>query len=697
MTAAASAVAALAVAVGRAAAYLVAGQDRTGSWTDLRLAPGPSDAWATALVGRALAAAGWRDPADRAAGWLLAHDRTQGVWGWNADVPPDVDSTAQAVLLLRATDRAAPEGALRYLAALRTQAGWPTYPRGHPAQAWTEPTVDVSAAALLALGESAPDTWARLVGDRQGADGTWTGLWWATPAYPTMVALEAWAAMGRPPLRHPVPRAARTAFDAACALRTDALLARAPDPDLVDALLAQQLPDGSWPGRPFLRIPDPRGAGAARVVGDDRRLLTTAMVLAGLVSLIGPAAPSLIGPGALAGPPLRGSGARARSRAGAHADGLVSAVARASGLDRAGAALALTAFRTLTAESLAEPSPWPSSQLSTLAGGIPLEFSATVGPAARPALRLTTEVGRPEAPIVRRARSGLTALASTAQRLGLGQAWAGLSPALEVLVDPTLPVPDGLRFWVWAGMDLEPVGQAVSPVLKAYVNALAHEVGGQRARLAAALAALGVPVDGEREEALRRLDAVGFLHEVGLGAASGGRRAVKVYYELAGWRPTLVGELVGLLGLDPSGAAPGAVPDDSPDLSLLMPEVPGLLRASLATRTRAGIALRIDVPSGAVRDLTVATAFPAPLLPAAEVAARVAGWVDSLGGDPTPHHDLARVLIPGHTASPDGGGRAYSLFTRTIGPRGAHSTVYIRPAWPTFGRAGGPASEVAAS
>jgi hypothetical protein len=382
-------------------------------------------------------------------------------------------------------------------------------------------------------------------------------------------------------------------------------------------------------------------------------------------------------------------------------------VARANGIGDLGLRQALTAFRTLTRESLGEPSPWPSSQLSTLAGGIPMEFSAMVGPVARPALRLTTEVGRPEAPVVPRASSGLAALAATAHRLGLGRTWSGLAPALDILVDPTLPVPDGQRFWVWAGMDLEPMGASVAPVLKAYVNSLAQEVRGQRARLAAALAALRIPHDGPREEALRRLDEAGFLHEIGLGAAPGGRRALKVYYELPGWRPKLVAEILRLLGLQataldrprdkaapaaPSlpGAEPSAAPDpnlapardDHAELRDLVPEIPGILRSSLATRTRAGIALRVDVDTGAVRDLTVATAFPAPLLPVAEVAHRVGRWADTLGGDPTAHHRLAVVLLPGHSPNQGQGIRAYSLFTRTISSRGAHATIYMRPAWP---------------
>src|SRR5690606_17897733 len=97
------------------------------------------------------------------------------------------------------------------------------------------------------------------------------------------------------------------------------------------------------------------------------------------------------------------------------------------------------------------------------------------------------------------------------------------------------------------------------------------------------------------------LDEAGFPHELGFGLGPGGSIACKVYYELDGWHRSLVRRLLRAVGFD-------ADPD------VVCPEIPGILRESLAAKSRAGIAVRVEPETGVVRDLTVAAAFPAPLV-----------------------------------------------------------------------------------
>ncbi|HEX6755515.1 MAG TPA: hypothetical protein VF109_06170, partial [Mycobacteriales bacterium] len=121
--------------------YLRDLQGADGSWTDVRLAVGTSDAWVTGFVGTALASAGagptaragWGPPAGeagaagpagnravdgavrRAARWCLDALGSRDGWGFNATVPPDADSTAWVCTLLAASGRAVPARALDLL------------------------------------------------------------------------------------------------------------------------------------------------------------------------------------------------------------------------------------------------------------------------------------------------------------------------------------------------------------------------------------------------------------------------------------------------------------------------------------------------------------------------------------------------------------------------------------------------------
>jgi hypothetical protein len=182
------------------------------------------------------------------------------------------------------------------------------------------------------------------------------------------------------------------------------------------------------------------------------------------------------------------------------------------------------------------------------------------------------------------------------------------------------------------------------------------------------------------------LDAAGFPHEVGFGLGSGGRIAVKVYYELLGWRPQLVASLLELLGLVARAAE---VPER---LELLRPEIPGVLGERLAAKSRAGIALRLDPETGDVRELASAAAFPPPLAGNAEIGRRVLAWTDRNGwrseyagishllvSERQPAGRTDRVPEAATSLRADLAAPLHSLVARTVTRDAAWSTIYLRP------------------
>ncbi|UQN09146.1 prenyltransferase/squalene oxidase repeat-containing protein [Deinococcus sp. QL22] len=415
----------------RGLAYLLRCQHPAGSFTDFWLPVGTSDAWVTAYVGLALHAASgctWlpddrRVLADaaarRAARWLLDHQHQRGGWGYNAAVSADADSTAHALSLLARLKLDIPAQAVAFLHAHRVgDLGFRTYawPAGatHP---WTQPCPDVSAAALRSLHDLGALTqtqlrvaWVSMVGKWQRRDGLWTGYWWPNPAYPTGLALELWNSAGRPPLRWIPARwpVAEHAFDLAWYLHAETLLngtcaghvnlRTAQRTELSAHLLTMQTADGAWPSSPLLRVPPahPTSGGVTLWGQDDRRIFTAASALRALVSgAPGLATPEFTLPVASrprwppsqpTTPPQLGQ---------SPLNELLLQVAQAAGFPAAQAAEARALFGQLTRLSLRPPAPWPSRQLTGLSGGMPLEFSVTVGAGVRPALRYATEVSDP--------------------------------------------------------------------------------------------------------------------------------------------------------------------------------------------------------------------------------------------------------------------------------------------------------------
>jgi squalene cyclase len=330
--------------VSAAAAFILGRQARDGTWRDFRTLAGEGEDWTTAYVGSQLSTA--RVSASslrRATNALLARQRADGGWGYNALVPTDGDSTAWALLFLarRTRRRAALAAGVRCVLAHQDPdtGGVGTYanpasilrymglPSSVSLAGWRQPQVEVTAVAGRALATlrdvpaaAVPAAW-QFVREHQGDDGRWHSYWWTTPLYATFQAVA--FACSRPDLpgaRSAVRRAMRwvidtqradggwaprsttstRAFDTALALAIMSLgapsrgsrdvIARA-----VTCLCGMQLASGRWPSAPILRIPPPgitkpdqyrrwriEELGTGVVVPDHNGLFTTATVVGAL-------------------------------------------------------------------------------------------------------------------------------------------------------------------------------------------------------------------------------------------------------------------------------------------------------------------------------------------------------------------------------------------------------------------------------
>lgn len=266
-------------------------------WQDFALPVGTSDAWVTAYTLAATSAAGrehgaFAVAAAAALDWL-EEARTPGTgWGYNAHVPNDADSTAWAIIALRAWGRRPPPEATDFLTSCCEAAGgFSTYPReATPKPGWSAVAADVTAVAARALRIGLSHHFWQLT-DTVTALGLPASYWWTSPLYATAMALEC-------RLVAPVPEVVRRAvaastasgsFERALLLRSRARLSL-PTTALARALVAEQQPDGRWPSAAGLRLSHNdvvhpwSVVDSGAVYRDERGVFTTATVLCALTS-----------------------------------------------------------------------------------------------------------------------------------------------------------------------------------------------------------------------------------------------------------------------------------------------------------------------------------------------------------------------------------------------------------------------------
>lgn len=284
--------------------YILSMQAEDGFWTEWVLPPGSSSTWTTAYVGYQLRhlplklAVQAAPRITAAARWLSAHAFANCGWGYNEMVGSDADSTAYAILFLKSVDQPVPGAAYTLLINHQgVDGGFATYlPVGEP-DSWNVSHPDVTPVTLLALlTQPAPDR--RVV--HRGIEyilrqkislDLWNSFWWSSCLYGTEANLSLLDAAG---IQMPSSAALTqiepsNAFEVA--LLISSLLYVELDAshvmirDLVDKLIIQQQPDGSWNTAPILRVTrrdcyKPWVSGDAGLLYEEpNRLFTTATVL----------------------------------------------------------------------------------------------------------------------------------------------------------------------------------------------------------------------------------------------------------------------------------------------------------------------------------------------------------------------------------------------------------------------------------
>lgn len=338
-------------ALSQAVSYFIQEQAPDGRWGDFLLLGEQSTHWVTGYVGWTLSqipATVLPDPdvLSRAAQWLVADELPTRGWGYNNHWPLDGDSIANTILFLaQRPDVAATvwQPALDILLShQKTDGGFCTildpeawllrFRTPHAKlTGWTSSHACVTAvtAVLLAIldnGRYQPQAERALAYLRhcQHPDGYWPAYWWAGAFYTTCRTLQAMAHLPHPANASAISAAVRwltanqqpdgrwspephsttthhgEAFHTSLALQ--ALMACSPSQNQQAALqkgfqwlLRQQLPDGSWPVGPILRVPLPQMVapwhheqwlesilGLNVIVPDWHRLFTTATAVQAL-------------------------------------------------------------------------------------------------------------------------------------------------------------------------------------------------------------------------------------------------------------------------------------------------------------------------------------------------------------------------------------------------------------------------------
>lgn len=279
--------------------FLELGQHADGSLLGFVLPAGASTSWITAHVAFVLEGVpGCERLVAGCAEYLRSTGEEDGGWGYSRLVGIDLDSTAQASMVLAATRQPVPSAAVEWMIQAESPAGGFTIhpPRGTPLDAgyrWQMPHPEVTLLVCECLGRMG-----------RGSEAAERGLAWVRNTYRnTLVpsygwegpAYGAWAATrarGFLPDRRGIVRCLleeRRVAQGAMLLGAGAALGI--DPGILRqkaaALLARQLTDGSWPCEPCLRVTSPDALEArlrlpGRVYADPFRVFSTAHAVAAL-------------------------------------------------------------------------------------------------------------------------------------------------------------------------------------------------------------------------------------------------------------------------------------------------------------------------------------------------------------------------------------------------------------------------------
>jgi squalene cyclase len=263
-------------ALGLSVEYILSQQHADGSWIDWNLPPGQSSTWTTAYVGCKLTSL-THNLRDRASGatahasrWLTGKMFPDCGWGYNEQVDSDADSTALAILFLASEGRNVPDSSYALLESFQCEDGGFATFRGRPnLGSWAVSHSDVTPSAVLALTTKYSETCQavnrglQFVLNKRTSAGIWKSFWWTTFLYSTERSLSLFEAVRldidlqvtrktllRTRPQHP--------FESALLLSSLLWLPDiAKDQDvwpLVDQLVEEQGPDGSWDSRPMLRV-----------------------------------------------------------------------------------------------------------------------------------------------------------------------------------------------------------------------------------------------------------------------------------------------------------------------------------------------------------------------------------------------------------------------------------------------------------
>lgn len=290
--------------------FLIRSQKENGSWVDFNLPVGASDVWVTSYVLYQLSRIQNKFRSDllndcirKALNWLDMTQKKTGGWSYNSVVGEDSDSTSLAILAINGLGRPLKKiSRERLLSYVQKDGGVSTYLKDVEHGDWTTSHCDVTPLALIALKEllSEHDFQKSLdfFSKNQKQNGLWPSYWWVTPLYATYFTLL-WFQNNN----YDVPNKktliqtlihfnSSGTFETALYLNCMSMLEQKTNFKYYDSmilLLNSQLPDGSWPSSPILRVSHQdvnnpwTKIDSGTIYGDVKNILTTSTVVESLV------------------------------------------------------------------------------------------------------------------------------------------------------------------------------------------------------------------------------------------------------------------------------------------------------------------------------------------------------------------------------------------------------------------------------